>query len=599
MNTSQEAAIAEGSVLDLYRHEIGSPRSDQCAHWTPAGRRVLSTEQFFDRTAALAHSLAELGVTSGDRVMLLSDNRPEWHMVDLAALSLGAVDVPIYGTLTADQIAYQARDSGAKIAFAENPEQMAKFLGIAERCPTLEHLIQIEDPDQPGVLAFDELVEAGGGDREAAFWDRAAKVGPDDVMTVIYTSGTTGEPKGVTLTHRNVVENALASAPRAPVHHGDLALEFLPLSHVAERTFAYIYMASGVSRAYCSALHVGDLLAGIRPTVLFGVPRFFEKVMRKITDKVAAAPAFRRTLFNWALETGTAASRRRLDGQAQSGMEALRHALADTLVLSKVREALGGRLRFCISGGAALPLFVNEFFHALGIFIVEGYGLTETSPIVAANGIAPGETRLGTVGRPLENLEIRLDRDGELLIRGPSVMSGYWNKPEQTAAAFTDDGFLRTGDIAEIDEDGFVRIIDRKKDLIVTEGGKNVAPQPIESELKKSPYIETAVLVGDRRPYIVALVSPSFEDLEGWATNNGIEWSDHVDLVGQPGVIRLIDEAVAEVNGSLARFEQIKKIRILPSALSIEADQLTPTLKVKRRVVERQFADVIDRLYAS
>jgi long-chain acyl-CoA synthetase len=290
-------------------------------------------------------------------------------------------------------------------------------------------------------------------------------------------------------------------------------------------------------------------------------------------------------------------ARHRLAGTEPTATLATRHALADKLVLSKIRDALGGRLRFCASGGAALPLFVNEFFHSLGISIIEGYGLSETSPIVTANGLEPGQTRLGTVGRPLENLKVKLDIDGELLVRGPSVTSGYWNKPEQTREAFTRDGYFRTGDIAEIDDDGFVLIVDRKKDLIVTAGGKNVAPQPIENELKRSPFIDTAVLIGDRRPYIVALISPSFVDLERWAAKHGIDWSDHEDLVAHPDVAQLMEETVAGVNHSLARYEQIKKTRTLPVTLSVEAGQLTPTLKVKRRVIEQQFADTIQQLY--
>ena len=453
-------------------------------------------------------------------------------------------------------------------------------------------------PVEHGVLRFDELVDGDtGGDAEAAFWDGAATVRPEDLMTIIYTSGTTGEPKGVMLTHDNIVQNALYSARRAPALREDLALEFLPLSHVAERTFGYIYMWKEVSKAYCAAQVVGELIAKIKPTLFFGVPRVYEKVMQKIIDTVADAPPAKRALFNWALETGTRASRLRLAGKELPFGLAARHAVADRLVLSKVREGLGGRVRFCLSGGAALPLFVNEFFHSLGIFVVEGYGLTETSPIVTANGLDPSEIRLGTIGKPLENLEIKLDQDGELLVRGPSVMSGYWNKPEQTAEVFTDDGFLRTGDIAEIDDDGFVLIVDRKKDLIVTAGGKNVAPQPIESDLKKNRYIESAVLVGDRRPYIVALISPSFEELERWAKQNAIDVTDHGKLAALPEVHNLIDNAVATVNASLARYEQIKKFHVLPVALSIEGGHLTPTLKVKRRVVEQQFADVIERLY--
>jgi long-chain acyl-CoA synthetase len=586
------------TVLDFYRNEVSSPRGEHYSHWTPAGRRVLTTHQFFDRTAALSNALADLGVGSGDRVMLLSDNRPEWHMIDLATLSLGAVDVPIYGTLTSEQITYQVKDSGAKVVVAENPEQMAKFLTIKKKCRSLEHLIQIEGPADKGVHVFDDLLESGdNGENEAAFWDRAAGVQPGDLMTIIYTSGTTGEPKGVMLTHDNLVQNVLYTANRVPVSREDLVLEFLPLCHVLERMIGYVCMYKELSKAYCSVYHVGDLIAEIRPNLLAGVPRFYEKIMQKVTDQVAGAPALKRALFNWAIDLGQERSRLQLSGQDFGGMLAARHALADKLVLSKVRAGLGGRLRFCLSGGAELPIFVNEFFHALGVFVVEGYGLTETSPIVSANGSEVGQIRLGTVGKPLDNVEVKLAKDGELLVKGPSIMSGYWNKPEQTAEVFTEDGFFTTGDIAEFDEDGFLLIVDRKKDLIVTAGGKNVAPQPIESHLKKSPFVETAVLIGDRRPFIVALFSPSFDDLERWAKKEGITYTDLEDLSGRPEVSALFDEVVIGANASLARYEQIKKHRVLPISLSIEGGQLTPTLKVKRRVVEQQFSNLIDELY--
>jgi len=399
------------------------------------------------------------------------------------------------------------------------------------------------------------------------------------------------------LTHDNLVQNVLAAGSRVPIVREDLALEFLPLCHVFERMFGYAYMWKETSKAYCSVHHVGELMARIRPTLFAAVPRLYEKVMQKITDTVATAPAAKRALFKWAIETGARESRLRLAGKKIGLTLTARHALADRLVLSKVREGLGGRLRFCASGGAALPLFVNEFFHSLGVDVIEGYGLTETSPIITANGAAPGETRLGTVGKPLDNLEIKLDRDGELLVKGPTVMSGYWNKPEQTAEVFTDDGFFRTGDIAEIDDDGFILIVDRKKDLIVTAGGKNVAPQPIESDLKKNPYVETAVLIGDRRPYIIALISPSFEDLERWAKKQKIAFADRGELAANPRVAELFDEAVNRINASLARYEQIKKLHVLPITLSIEGGQLTPTLKVKRRVIEQQFSDLIEELY--
>ncbi len=583
------------TVLDLYRREIESPRDEHYFHYTLEGHTVQGTAEFFAATAGLAVGLEKLGVGRGDRVMLLTDNRPEWHMVDLATVDLGAADVPVYGTLTPSQIAYQVKDSGSTVAVAENAEQMGKFLEIRGECPSLAHLIQIEGPCVDGVLSLAEVVDSGtNGDCEDLFWQRAEKVAAEDLLTLIYTSGTTGQPKGVTLTHENLVQNVLPSAERALIDPDDFCLEFLPLCHVFERMLGYLYMYRGVTKAYCSVYHVGDLLTTIRPTVFASVPRIYEKVYDKVMDAVSTSSGLRRGLFNWALETGRRATPDVIEGRRASG---LAFALADKLVLSKVRERLGGRLRFCVSGGAPLPLFINEFFHAIGIRILEGYGLTETSPVVAVNGIAPGMTRLGTVGKAISNVEARIADDGELCVKGPSIMKGYWNLPEKTAEVFDRDGFFLTGDIAEIDGDGFIRITDRKKDIIVTAGGKNIAPQPIEAELKRSSLVDNAVIIGDRRPYLVVLLSPNSEGLEKWAESEGVSGASIEELTAHPRVLEAFAAVVASTNAGLASYEQIKKHRVLPLMLSIDDGTLTPTLKVKRRVVEQQYSDLIEAMY--
>ena len=583
------------TVLDLYRHEIESPRDEHYFHYTLEGHTVQGTAEFFAATAGLAMGLEKLGVGRGDRVMLLTDNRPEWHMVDLATVDLGAADVPVYGTLTPSQIAYQVKDSGSTVAVAENAEQMGKFLEIRGECPSLAHLIQIEGPVVDGVLSLAEVIDSGtNGDCEDLFWQRAEKVAAEDLLTLIYTSGTTGQPKGVTLTHENLVQNVLPSAERALIDPDDFCLEFLPLCHVFERMLGYLYMYRGVTKAYCSVYHVGDLLTTIRPTVFASVPRIYEKVYDKVMDAVSTSSGLRRGLFNWALETGRRATPDVIEGRRASG---LGFALADKLVLSKVRERLGGRLRFCVSGGAPLPLFINEFFHAIGIRILEGYGLTETSPVVAVNGIAPGMTRLGTVGKAISNVEARIADDGELCVKGPSIMKGYWNLPEKTAEVFDRDGFFLTGDIAEIDGDGFIRITDRKKDIIVTAGGKNIAPQPIEAELKRSSLVDNAVIIGDRRPYLVVLLSPNAEGLEKWAESEGVAGASIEELTAHPRVLETFAAVVASTNAGLASYEQIKKHRVLPLMLSIDDGTLTPTLKVKRRVVEQKYSDLIESMY--
>jgi len=586
--------MTEKTVLDLYRYEYESPREEHYFHYTLDGHSTLSTAEFFTRTAGLAIGLEKLGVVRGDRVMLLTDNRPEWHMVDLAAMDIGAADVPVYATLTPAQIAYQVKDSGAVVAVAESAEQMAKFLEVRNECPDLKHLIQIEGPCAAGVVSLDEVIDSGqSGEAEDLFWQRADDIGEDDVLTLIYTSGTTGRPKGVTLTHGNLVHNVLPSSERATVGPDDLGLEFLPLCHVFERMIGYLYMYRAVTKAYCSVYHVGDLLATIKPTVFASVPRIYEKVYDKVMDKVSSAPAVRRALFNWAIGEGRKAYPRRLAGHEPGGIG---YKLADKIVLSKVREALGGRLRYCISGGAPLPLFTNEFFQSIGIWILEGYGLTETSPVIAVNGFSAGMTRLGTVGKPISNVEAKIADDGELCVKGPSVMKGYWNLPEKTAEVFDADGFFLTGDIAEI-EDGFIRITDRKKDLIVTAGGKNIAPQPIEAELKRSSLVDNAVIIGDRRPFLLVLLSPNDEGLEKWAEAEGIPFESIEEITKHPKAAEAFAEVVETTNAGLASYEQIKKHAVLPLMLSIEDGTLTPTLKVKRRVVEKQYTDLIEGMY--
>jgi len=586
------------TILDLYRNSIAIARDDFVTHFVPGGSRTFSTREFHRRTVALANALPGLGVQRGDRVLILSENRPEWHIIDVATLAAGAVNVPVYPTLTPAQIAYQLQDSGAVAAVVENAEQMQKFLAVRSACPDLKHLIQIEGVCAPGVRSLEELIAAGDVPQaEETFWARAAEVHEDDLATIVYTSGTTGEPKGVMLTHRNFVSNALHILPRLPVGADDLALEFLPLCHVFERCAGYLYFAVGARRAYCTVATVGDLIATIKPTAFCSVPRVFEKVYDRVHSRIAAAPPLRRKLFHWALRVGWEAAEHRLAGSPMPATLRLRHRLADALVLKKIRAALGGRVRGIISGAAPLPLYANRFFHAAGIFVQEGYGLTETSPAIGVNGYQPGENRLGSIGRPLDNLEVKLAEDGELLVRGPSVAKGYWNKPEATAEVFEANGFFHTGDIARIDEDGFIYITDRKKDIIVTAGGKNVAPQPIENRLKQSPWVDNAVLIGDRRPFIVALFSPNLEALAAHARKEGIPADDPAALVAHPDVVALYDAVVTEVNNDLARFEQIRKFRVLPVQLSIEGGHLTPTVKIKRRVVEKEFAHLIEEMY--
>jgi long-chain acyl-CoA synthetase len=591
--------MSDRTILDLYRHELEEPREDHYVHYFEGGQRSAGTLDFFRRTAALADALEGLGVGLGDRVMILCDTRPEWHMIDIAVLSLRAVNAPIYSTLTPQQVAYQVRDSGAVVAVADNAEQMAKFLEVRATCPNLRQLVQVEGPRSEGVIALDELMGTVLEGAEERFWERAGRVKEEDLATIVYTSGTTGEPKGVMLTHRNIVNNVYEARERFEFEKGDYGIEYLPLCHMIERIVGYILMSYGAPRAYCSVFQIAELIKVIQPTVLVSVPRVLEKVHAAVMAKANAASPVRRALFHWAIAVGWEVARRRLAGQPIGSGLGLKHRVADRLVLAKVREALGGRMKGSFCGGAPVPLFVHDFFQAIGVPVQEVWGLTETSPIITLNGYLPEDMRVGSVGRPLPSYEMRVAEDGELLAKGPSVFKGYWNKPERTAEVFDDDGFFHTGDIGSIDDDGFIFITDRKKDLIVTAGGKNIAPQPVESELKQSPFIENAVLIGDGRPFVVALLAPNPEVVAAWADEHGADVGDLGSVLGIAELAREFAQAIEGVNSELARFEQIKEYRVLPEPLTVEGGALTPTLKVKRRVVAEEYSELIEEMYAS
>jgi long-chain acyl-CoA synthetase len=594
-----EDMMTDRTLLDLYRHELDDPRPDHYLHYRPAGTRSYGTLDFFRRATGLADALEGLGVTAGDRVVVLCDTRPEWHMIDIAVLDLGAVNVPIYGTLTPEQVAYQLQDSGARVALAEDAEQAAKFLEVRDRCPDLVHLLQLEGERTAGVLGIEDLMctqKDGAGER---FWERAARIDDDDLATIVYTSGTTGDPKGVMLSHRNIVTNVREALGRVDLSPDELGLECLPLCHMIERVAGFMYMSMGASRAYCSVHHVGAMMGEIRPAVFAVVPRLLEKVHAAVTARANSASAVQRSLFHWAIAAGTEVARRRLAGREVGAGLAIKHRIADRLVLAKVRGALGGSLRVVFCGGAAVPMYVHEFFQAIGVPVQEAWGLTETSPIITMNGPTADTLRLGSVGRALPSYEMRVADDGELLARGPSVFKGYWNKPEQTAEVFDDEGFFHTGDIGTIDDEGFVFITDRKKDLIVTAGGKNIAPQPVESRLKQSTLVENAVLIGDGRPFVVALLAPDPEGVAAWAREHGRDVSDLAAALAHPDLKSRYTEVVEEVNAGLARFEQIKEFRVLPRAFTIDGGELTPTMKVRRRVVAEAYADLIEAMYGA
>jgi long-chain acyl-CoA synthetase len=562
--------------------------------------RAISSAGFRQTVEELSLGLRALGVEPGDRVAILAENRPEWAFADLATLTAAAVDVPIYASSTPAQVLYILSDSGAKVVFVSSAAQESKVAEVRTQAPALRHVIRMTEEPAPGALSLAEVRQKGRPALAAdpgAVRARSGSVGPDELATIIYTSGTTGEPKGVMLSHANIVSNVDAAIAAFPVFGPeDVALSFLPLCHIFERMAGYYMMLSrGVTIAYAESVEaVPANMSEVRPTVMCSVPRLYEKMHARIQEKVAADPPLRQRIFRWALGVGLQAFRHRVRKTKPPAGLRLKRAVADRLVFAKIKQRVGGRLKIFVSGGAPLSREIAEFFGAAGLLILEGYGLTETSPVITVN--RPRDFRPGTVGRPLDGVEVKIAPDGEILTRGPHVMKGYYNKPAATAEAIDKDGWFHTGDVGFL-EDGFLTITDRKKDIIVTSGGKNIAPQPIEGALKQSPLIAEAVMIGNKRNFPSALVVPKFAALEKWAAARGIVFRDREDLVRRPEIVAHYEEAVKAATGGLAKFEQIKKIALLPREFSLEGGELTPTLKVKRRVVEQKYKEMIDRMY--
>ncbi len=604
--TEEPAAPAPLRTLaDLPFHILGRVPKPLAVGRCLAGRiDGIASRELFERIRDLALGLGALGVTAGDRVAIVSESRPEWIVCDLALLAAGVVTVPVYPTLAAAQIRYILEDSGARLAIVSTAGQVAKLQEIRHQLPALEAVVVIDGEELAGssVLTLAEVAARGhtrmtgewGAGRE--FQARARGVAAADLATIIYTSGTTGEPKGVMLTHANLLANLRAGADVLALSPEDVAVSFLPLSHGFERMVVWIYLYIGVTIVFAESFEtIARDIAAVRPTVVTGVPRVYEKIQARILAAADALPAPKRALFRWAVSAGRACARARLAGQAPGLAARAARGLADRLVLSTIRGRLGGRVRFLVSGSAPLDTGVLEFFHGIGLPIVEGYGLTETAPILTVN--PPDAPRGGTVGRPLPGVELSIAPDGEILARGPNVMRGYYGKPAATAEVLR-DGWFATGDIGAIDAAGYLTITDRKKDLLVTSGGKNVAPQPIESVLRRSPLVTEAVVLGDRRRYIAALIVPDFAALERRLQALGRPLGERAALVARPDVIALYQEVVDALNRDLSPFERVRRIAVLGSDFTVGSGELTPTLKVRRRIVEERWRREIDALYA-
>jgi long-chain acyl-CoA synthetase len=564
--------------------------------------RPISHRDVIRRVRQLGLGLRSLGVRRGDRVAILSENRPEWAIADYACLTSGVTDVPIYPSLPAEQIAFPLTDAGAVAVFVSTPAQAAKIAAIRSRVPCLRTVISFTGTRVDGADLTIAEVEALGAavDSEAvaaAYRSEALTARPDDVATIIYTSGTTGEPKGVMLTHDNIFSNVAAAQTLLPGQENDVCLSFLPLSHIFERMGGHYFMFSiGCSICYAESIDtLIDDFGVVRPTIVFSVPRIYEKILSGATERARAAGGLTARIFFWARAVGERWVAAQIAGRAPGPWLSAQYGLASRLVFSKIRARTGGRMRHFVSGGAPLAVEVNRFFKAAALVIYEGYGLTETSPVITVN--TPANNRIGTVGTPIAGVEVGIADDGEILTRGPHVMLGYYNKPDATQAAIDADGWFHTGDIGEI-ADGYLRITDRKKDLIVTAGGKNIAPQPIENVVRQNRYVSQAVMIGDRRRFPALLVVPNFPQLEQWATHKGIAWTDRASLIHATDVVAKMErEVLGDLHG-LAGYEMPKKVVLLEHDFSIERGELTPTLKVKRRVVDEHYKAMIDRMYA-
>jgi long-chain acyl-CoA synthetase len=562
----------------------------------------ITVPEFRDTVRGLAAALHELGVKPGDRVGILSENRPEWTISDFAILAAGAVSVPVYPTLLGWQIEYILNDAGTVAVVCSNQEQLDKLLEIRSHVPCLSTIIVCDPPQtlSPGVRLFRDVVDSGRKHEKsiAGWFDQSSQSRrPDDLATLVYTSGTTGNPKGAMLTHGNIASNVNAVREFVPFQAGDTALSILPLSHILERMVDFLYLYKGGCIAYAeNVTKVADNLQEVKPEFFAAVPRLFEKMRARIMDNVATAPPMRQKIFHWALGIAEQRLPYRVDRKPMPFGLKIKSAIADKLVFSKIIARLGGKVKYVVSGGAPLSAELAAFFIGAGVEILEGYGLTETSPVIAVN--RPDKRRIGTVGPIIPGVEVKIASDGEILSRGPHIMQGYWNNPEATAQSIDAEGWFHTGDIGEIDQDGFLHITDRKKDILINAYGKNIAPQPLEALLKSSPYVGTPVLIGDRRKYLVALIVPNFEKLEREAATLGVQYKTKEELVANEQVRKLMQAEIDRFNQNLDRQEKIRRFALLPRDFTIEDDEITPSLKVKRKNIDQKYKHIIDTLYA-
>jgi long-chain acyl-CoA synthetase len=578
------------------------PRPDILNHRADGIWKPISTNELISRAENIALGLYSLGVKKGDRVAILAGNSPDWTITDAGCQFAGVIDVPIYTTLNPDSVKYILNDSGAKVLFLQDREMLLNFKVIIPDCASIQKIVLFKSDiaGDENTISLSELEIYGNSVRSEEpelIGSLQTNVKENDIATLIYTSGTTGEPKGVMLTHANLVSNTIDASGEFIFTQNDKPLSVLPLSHVFERTGMYLYILNGMAVHYAESIDkVADNLREVKPTIFVGVPRIFEKVYAKAKLTAAQSSPLREKIFDWAIAVAKEYALQLETKQAIPAMLAVKHTIADRIVFSKFREFFGGNLRACITGGAALSNDIFLIFTGAGVSIMQGYGLTETSPVITSN--TPKNVKLGTVGRPIRNVKIRIAADGEIEASGPNIMLGYYNKPEATLETFTADGWFKTGDIGMIDDEGYLKITDRKKELFKTSGGKYIAPSPIEQLIKGSRFVNQVVLIGNDRKFAAALIVPNFEQLASYAKSIELLIISNIDYCKHPKIVELIKTEVDNLTQSLSNFEKVKKIALLENELTVETGELTPTLKVKRRVVNEKYADLIDEIYA-
>ncbi len=590
------------TLVEIYEAVLRNhPKPNNLNYKRDGAWQALSAADMLSRARRIALGLYSLGLRQGDRVALLSESCVEWVLADQGCILMGAITVPIYPTLSPEQVKYIVSDCAARAIFVSNTEKFSEMEVALKECSTIANVILFaaEGSIGAGLITLAEVEALGqslAAENPQLIDELARAAKPEDLATIIYTSGTTGEPKGVMLTHSNMVSNLIDSSNHLEFGERDSALSVLPLSHVFERQAMNMYLHHGMSAYFGSLDTLGEHLREVNPTVLVGVPRIYEKILARVQDRAAAKGKLNAALVNWAIEIGQSWARLKADHKSIPITLALKHKLADLLIFEKLRKAMGGRIRILVSGSAPISDDVALAFLGAGLPIVQGYGLTEASPVITAGRI--NDNRIGTSGKPIRNVKVRIAADGEIETSGPQVMRGYWNKPEETRAMFTEDGWMRTGDIGHLDSDGYLTITDRKKELLKTSGGKYIAPQPIEQLIKGSRFVNQVVVIGDGRNFPAALIVPDWELLESYAKLKALDLHTRAEFCSHPRIINLFERQIAERTQKLAQFEKIKRIALLDHELTAESDELTPTLKVKRRVINEKYRDVIDRIYS-